>query len=49
MATLDAEALLELAFAPRGERGRARDVGTHLGLDTSRLPLAPFVWGLDSI
>jgi len=46
---LDAAAALELLFAPRAERGRVERVEQRLGLSLPALPLAPFVWGLDSI
>lgn len=38
-----------LLFAPRGERASIAAVEQALGARAPRLPLAPFVWGLDSI
>lgn len=47
--TILAEELVDVLFAARGERGAARDLATKLGTQPGALPLAPFVWGLDSI
>ena len=44
-----AEDLLDVLCAPRGETYRADEVAAALGIPVGRLPLTPFVWGLDSI
>lgn len=41
--------LLELVFAARGDPSSADLSAEALGLPKGRLPLEPFVWGLDSI
>lgn len=41
--------LLDVLIPARGERGAARDLAHKLGVEGDRLPLSPFVWGLDSI
>jgi GNAT superfamily N-acetyltransferase len=46
---LSREELLELLFAASGDRTRSGSVASVFHLPTDRLPLEPFVWGLDSI
>lgn len=43
------ETLLELLFAARGGEILARNVAREVEGDADALPLAPFIWGLDSI
>lgn len=47
--SLDADALLDLFLPPAGEGRTQRKVERRLGVTLASLPLAPFVWGLDSI
>jgi GNAT superfamily N-acetyltransferase len=46
---LTREDLLELLFAARADTTLAEDCARTLGAERGRLPLTPFVWGLDSI
>ena len=46
---LDDEAALAVLFAARGNRGAVSELERALGASAPQLPLAPFVWGLDSI
>ena len=48
-ATCSSREVFELLFAPRGERGLVQALSEMLGVACERLPLTPFVWGLDSI
>lgn len=43
------DTLLVMLLSSKGERDDTQAFGEHLGLDLSRLPLEPFLWGLDSI
>lgn len=47
--TLNDDTLLVLLFSAHGEREDTLAFGEHFGVDVSKLPLEPFVWGLDSI
>ncbi len=47
--SLDADALLDLLLPPAGEGRIQRKVERRLGVNLASLPLAPFIWGLDSI
>lgn len=47
--TLRASDLLELFAPARGECARLGELERRLDVSFARLPLAPFVWGLDSI
>lgn len=47
--SLTREDLLELLCAARGDTTLADECARTLGVERGRLPLAPFVWGLDSI
>lgn len=46
---ITAEQLLATLFAARGDRSHVRELEAALGAPAPRLPLAPFLWGLDSI
>lgn len=48
-AFLNDDTLLVLLLSTRGEREDTVEFGRHFGVDVSRLPLEPFLWGLDSI
>ncbi len=48
-AHLNDDTLLILLLSERGEREDTVNFGRELGLDVDRLPLQPFIWGLDSI
>jgi GNAT superfamily N-acetyltransferase len=48
-AHLNDDTLLVLLFSTRGEREDILRFGEHFGVPVDRLPLDPFVWGLDSI
>ncbi len=43
------DAILDLLLGTRDERAQAAELEATTGLDLSRLPLAAFLWGLDSI
>jgi len=47
--SLASEDLLELLFAARADTTLAEACAQTLGVERGRLPLTPFVWGLDSI
>ncbi|MEO6710991.1 MAG: GNAT family N-acetyltransferase [Planctomycetota bacterium] len=47
--TLSNADLLALLFSPRGNRDAVADLERDLGVESPRLPLHPFLWGLDSI
>jgi GNAT superfamily N-acetyltransferase len=47
--SLDRSGLLDALMAPRGERRAVTLLEARTGLEFPRLPLTPFVWGLDSI
>ncbi len=46
---LNDDTLLVLLFSGKGERAETEAFGDHFGINVDRLPLEPFVWGLDSI
>ncbi len=47
--TLDADDLLDLLIPAHGTRVAVEDVCSATGLTLERLPVLPWVWGLDSI
>ncbi len=46
---LNDDTLLVLLFSSKGDREDTLEFGRRLEVDVARLPLEPFVWGLDSI
>lgn len=47
--TLSPAETMSLLFAPCGDQAQSRKIQHKTGLPLPRLPLSPFVWGLDSI
>jgi GNAT superfamily N-acetyltransferase len=47
--TLTSAELFDMLFSARGDSQRAVELELRLGVEGRLLPLAPFVWGLDSI